>query len=293
MPTFQQTETGYGKLWDSAQIKPSRQHEVATTVDRIMLRRSDYAAIQGRTGVPWFMVAALHMRESGLSFKTHLHNGDPLTARTYHVPSGRPKDGNPPFDFKDSAEDALTMAPHSLNKVPRWSVERMLYEQEKYNGFGYIKYGENSPYVWAATTEQESGKFVADGKYDPNATDTQLGTAVVMKEIAARDPGVAERLKDREASPPKDVIAQRVEIETRNERTAVKAGTAGGVAGGTAKATIETPSKPAEAAVKHVTMGYLVPVAIALCVVVVIVAIIRISRKKETVPAAVAAKWGA
>jgi len=39
------------------------------------------------------------------SFKLHLHNGDPLTARTVNVPKGRPKTGQPPFAWGISAKD--------------------------------------------------------------------------------------------------------------------------------------------------------------------------------------------
>jgi lysozyme family protein len=67
--------------------------------------------------VPWELIAALHEREAGGSFKGHLHNGDPLTGRTYHVPAGRPAKGSPPFTWEASAIDALTMAPHSLDQV--------------------------------------------------------------------------------------------------------------------------------------------------------------------------------
>jgi lysozyme family protein len=40
------------------------------------------------TGVPWFVVAALHERESGADFATYLGNGEPLNRVTQLVPKG-------------------------------------------------------------------------------------------------------------------------------------------------------------------------------------------------------------
>src|SRR5262249_39278362 len=119
-------------------------------------------------------------------------------ARTYHVPAGRPKRGNPPFPWDASAIDALTMAPHELQKVKAWSVERILYETEKYNGWGYLKRG-NSPYLWSWTSEYRGGKYVRDGVYDPNHWDEQAGCVALLKVLAALEPAVAARLTHREA----------------------------------------------------------------------------------------------
>jgi lysozyme family protein len=289
-PTPEQTSAGYHRMWDHATIDAKRGPEVRTVADKIMTNRAKYEAVEAKTGVPWFMIGPIHNRESSLRFNAHLHCGDPLTARTVHVPKGRPAKGNPPFTWPESAQDALTMPPHSLDKVKNWSVERVLYETEKFNGWGYIGKG-NSPYLWAATTEYHGGKYVADHVYDPNAWDKQLGCAAILKELAARDATVAARLSNRQATPPPEVVAEQVRKQTKNERNAIGAGTAGGVGAGATKASVETPS-PAEAPVKHVTMGYLVPIAIALCVVVVVVAAVTLIRKTKTVPAAIAAKWG-
>ena len=65
----------------------------------------------------------------------HLHNGDPLQARTVHVPSGRPVVGSPPFTWRQSALDALTLK--GFHEVGDWSVPHMLYLLEKYNGTAY------------------------------------------------------------------------------------------------------------------------------------------------------------
>src|SRR5262249_51481596 len=140
----------------------------------ITANRARYEAVEQATGVPWFMIGPIHAREYDMDFATHLHNGDSLKARTYHVPAGRPKRGTPPFQWDASAIDALTMAPHELQKVKAWSVERILYETEKYNGWGYLKRG-NSPYLWSWTSGYRGGRSARDGVYARSHWDGQAG----------------------------------------------------------------------------------------------------------------------
>ena len=42
-----------------------------------------------------------------MRFDQHLHNGDPLSGRTTHVPPGRPRPASPPFTWEQSAHDAI------------------------------------------------------------------------------------------------------------------------------------------------------------------------------------------
>ena len=62
----------------------------------------------------------IHSLEAGLSFARHLHNGDPLSARTVQVPRGRPLADEPPFTWEQSAADALTM--EGITDVKGWTV---------------------------------------------------------------------------------------------------------------------------------------------------------------------------
>lgn len=187
--TFEATEAGYANLWRTATLKGGADASQAETFsDKIIAAEQRYKAVQAVIGMPWFLIGAWHMRESGCDFSTHLHNGDPLTARTKHVPAGRPASGSPPFTWPESAIDALQMK--GLQGVQSWSVARMLYESERYNGWGYVPRGENSPYVWAGTNHEQRGKFVADGEFDPSADDTQLGVAAVLIRLAEKRPDI-------------------------------------------------------------------------------------------------------
>jgi hypothetical protein len=124
--------------------------------------------------------------ESSLDFRKHLHNGDPLTARTVHVPAGRPPDGEPPFTWEESAGDALR-----LRRIPRWddwTVPGVLYQLEGYNGWGYRLYHPHvlSPYLWSYSGHYSSGKYVADGRWSDTAVSKQCGAAVIVRRMAER-----------------------------------------------------------------------------------------------------------
>lgn len=205
-PTAEQMRAGYAKLWDRAAILSTRRADAKAIAQRIIDNRDKYKAVQARTGVPWPMIAALHNRESGLSFAGHLHNGDSLRGYTHQVPAGRPKVGHgPPFTWEESAVDALTMPGHRLDQVKRWSVERILYECERYNGWGYL--GKcNSPYLWSWTDQYHGGKYIADHVWSASAWDKQAGCAAVFKALIEVD--AEARLlfaaAPREAEPPND-----------------------------------------------------------------------------------------
>ena len=93
--------------------------------------------IERLTRVPWFAIAIIHNLEAGGDFNSHLH-GAPPTARTVHAPAGRPRSGNPPFTWEESAVDALEYdGPH---RVTDWSTEHLAYLFEGFNGWGYRLY---------------------------------------------------------------------------------------------------------------------------------------------------------
>ena len=180
MPTFESMRKGYKNLWDNCEV--IRKKEADKVADKIIANKDKYRVVEQYTGVPWYMVGALHNRESGMDFSTHLHNGDTLTAKTVRVPAGRPP-GKPPFTWEDSAIDALTMEGHKLHEITDWTIERILYECEKFNGWGYIKHEINSPYLWAGTDRYISGKYIADGEFSSTAVDKQLGVVCILKSI--------------------------------------------------------------------------------------------------------------
>ena len=108
----------YQTLFDSCLIRPERLAAVNSTAASIAANKPRYQTVGEPLGVAWYVVGLIHAMEASLNFATHLHNGDPLTDRTTHVPPGRPQTGRPPFTWEESATDALTM-----QGLPKWSSQ--------------------------------------------------------------------------------------------------------------------------------------------------------------------------
>ena len=174
----------YKQLWTTCAIRPERAAIVDELVDRLAKNRKRYERAVAGSGVPWHVVGVIHMLEGGGSFTTHLHNGDPLTGRTVHVPAGRPATGRPPFQWEASAADAL--AQQGLNAWRDWTVPGTLFVLERYNGFGYRPRKINSPYLWSFSNQYTKGKYVADGRFDAAAVSEQCGAAVLLTRMVQR-----------------------------------------------------------------------------------------------------------
>jgi lysozyme family protein len=182
--TFEKTKRGYANLFATALIKPKHLAETNDIVDALFANKVRYERVAADVKCPWWFVGIIHRLESSGNFRTHLHNGDPLTAKTVHVPVDRPKTGKPPYTWEYSALDALKS--EGIDKVPTWDVPRALYQFEKYNGFGYFSLGVNSPYLWSFTTLYDKGKFTSDGKFSRTAVSKQCGAAAMLKLILER-----------------------------------------------------------------------------------------------------------
>lgn len=180
---FERLAPEYTDLWARMAPRPECATLINRTARRLIGHKAQYQVVEASTGVPWFVIAALHERESGADFATYLGNGEPLDRVTRLVPRGR----GPFASWEAGAVDALTL--DGLTQVTGWNAERACYEIEKFNGFGYRNPSRDipSPYLWGGTNIQKPGKFVADGRFDPRETDQQLGAIAVMREIMALD----------------------------------------------------------------------------------------------------------
>ncbi len=74
-----------------------------------------------------------------------------------------------------------------MRHVGPWTIERICYEAEKYNGYGYRNRALPSAYVWSYSTNYHSGKYVRDGHFDPHAVDQQCGVMPIIKRLAELD----------------------------------------------------------------------------------------------------------
>ena len=174
----------YEELFASAVIAAKWEKEATRIAQAIVANKSRYDPIATKAGVPWFFIGVVHNLECSLSFSKHLHNGDPLTARTVRKTAGRPL-GSPPFTFEDSAVDAILYeSPKWKAFATDWSIGATLFRLVTYNGLGYEPYGRENPYLWSGTQHWSKGKFLTDGKYSPEFTNNQqIGVATILKKM--------------------------------------------------------------------------------------------------------------
>jgi lysozyme family protein len=185
MPSLTQSlKSEYDQLWRTCAIRPNRVAAVNALADRLVASKARYQAAGKPSAVPWFVVGVIHVLEASGDFTKHLHNGDPLTARTVRVPAGRPTAGKPPFTWEQSAADAIAL---KLKGWTDWSIPGTLYVLERYNGWGYRDRGHTSPYLWSFSSNYVKGKYVKDGVFDPNAVSAQCGAAVMLRRLAERE----------------------------------------------------------------------------------------------------------
>ena len=173
----------YRQRFEAAKVLPARQEMVAQSVRKMLGNRTRYERITKSTTMPWYFLAIIHGLEADFSFDSHLHNGDPLTSRTVRVPAGRPARGTPPFNWEESAMDAIAVS--GYDKWNDWSIAGMLVAWERYNGLGYRPHGIHSPYVWACTDLYSKGRYVTDGRFDANAESRQCGAVAMLKGLIA------------------------------------------------------------------------------------------------------------
>lgn len=173
--------------WGKAKL--TRAGEFAAVASRLLAAKARYKAVEARTGVPWFVIAVIHQRESSGDFYGVLHNGQKIIGtgrKTTLVPKGR----GPFSSWEEAAIDALTKCHPYAARNKDWSIGGALALLERYNGLGYANRKLPSPYLWAGTNQYVKGKYVADGKFDPNVIDSQLGCAGLIMEMQRQDPTI-------------------------------------------------------------------------------------------------------
>lgn len=293
--TFEATKAEYAHMWQHMDITPSRLTAVQNAAQRIANNKSRYAILEAQTGVPWYFIGLLHLRESNCDFNTHLHNGDPLSRRTYHVPANRPIRGQPPFTFEFSAIDALQQK--GYDKITDWSVERMAYCLEKYNGWGYRYRGVPSAYLWASTDQYSKGKFVKDGVFNANVVDKQLGAMAVLKcildmEQVVPETAIAPITDETPNTPTADIPRPTNKEMTATSRKWRATDLLHWLMGGTATTTATVKALDASNIqatksyvdiLKSFTKDYGVEMVVALCIVAFVITMILRSRMKDDI----------
>ena len=192
------------KRWANAKL--TRGPEFTAPARRAVANKARYLSIARRAEMPdigWVFIAVTHYRESAQDFTANLGQGDPLDRITTHVPAGRgPFVG--PTAFEDGAVDALVNCAPYAARLTDWSAPGMLTNLERYNGVGYFtgpvtkrngvviaRYpSQPSAYIWSGTNQYVKGKYVADGVFDPNTVDKQLGCAGLILAMMQLDSSI-------------------------------------------------------------------------------------------------------
>lgn len=173
--------------WTACHVQPEWLRVLDTVSHRLVNAKSRYENVRSASGVPWPVIAVIHQRESSQSWTASLAQGDPWSHVSIHVPRGR----GPFTSWELAAEDALEHCAPFASRWEDWSIGGALTVLESYNGLGYANRGRPSPYVWSATNQYLSGKYIADGHYDPHAVDHQTGCAALLQRMTLIDPTIA------------------------------------------------------------------------------------------------------
>ncbi len=179
---FPNLASEYTKLWNTMTIDPADAGKVSQAADKLCsLKVEFYDPVAAATGVPWYVIGLIHNLECGFNTKQNLSNGDPLGAPTTSEPPGRPR--SPPFDWLHCSEDALQAK--GLDAIKDWSIERIAYQLEAYNGWGYRRFHPEvlTPYLWSCTNHYTRGKYIADHQFDPTEKSDQVGAMALLRSL--------------------------------------------------------------------------------------------------------------
>jgi lysozyme family protein len=176
--------TEYESMFATCVIRPDKIGSVNWHIGKLNKFRAQYEATGTPLNIPWWFVGIIHCMECGFNFEGHLHNGDPIGAKTVHVPKNRPPFDD--WDWSSSARDALTMK--GFDDWNEWSIAGSLYQWERYNGFGYRKFHPEtkSPYLWSYSNHYTRGKYVADGQWSASHVSKQCGAATILRAMVNR-----------------------------------------------------------------------------------------------------------
>lgn len=171
-----------------ARMVITRTDEVEFSAQRLLrfVDQGRYAQVSAEDGIPQVWMATSFDREASSNFMCSPAQGDRWDRVSTHVP----RDRGPFPNWAAAAKDAYAI--DGLDKVgaANWTAARACFEGELFNGFGYRAHGIHSPYLWAGTNNYSTGKYVADGVFDPNHADTQLGIVPVMLRMIALQPSL-------------------------------------------------------------------------------------------------------
>lgn len=203
----------YTYLWSIAVVLDNHKADAMKSIRTAVLNKSRYEHVQALTLVPWYVIAALHMREASFNFHGCLANGDPWNRQTVNVPAGK----GPWGSWGEAAIWSLEY--EGMSRLMDWSIGSAFRRMEAYNGWGYRTGGVRdfklkdkhhrpigtfhgsmqdtdpknaSPYIYNGTQFYRAGRVIEDHSFYPpgffaegrTAVDENLGCMAFLKALA-------------------------------------------------------------------------------------------------------------
>lgn len=173
-----ETQEGMSTVLTNEQAK-----DVKLFRDRFEKHQARYERVAAATGVPAPLIAAIHWRESHGDFGTYLHQGDPLGKAAVNHPTDIPIF----TEWEPAAIHAIKMKSGLARSLQMekatTDLASMATYAEFYNGLGYRRKGDESPYVYSGTDKYTGGKYVADGQYSSTTKDRQVGVIPLIESV--------------------------------------------------------------------------------------------------------------
>jgi lysozyme family protein len=182
----------YTKLLAAMTVRPECAKLVNEVATRLVGFKPRYEPVTAADGVPVLFIGPSFEREASSNFKLNPAQGWPLSSTSKWIPHNGP--------FKDWLSAAI--AAYHLNGLDKigagkWTWELICYFGELFNGFGYRDYHHmHTPYLWGGTNIQSIGKYDADGQFNPNRMDAQLGIIPIARRMLELDPSLALNVSD-------------------------------------------------------------------------------------------------
>lgn len=178
----------YSQLLSAMVVRPEARKHVDDVAVKILGYRGRFDEVSAANGVPVIFMGPSFYREASLDFSRNPAQGWPLRSRSKNIPH------NGPFpSWRAAALEAYRL--NGLDQVgaERWTWELVCYYGETFNGFGPRNHGRHTGYLWAGTNVYDGGKYVADGVWDPNHHDEQLGIVPIARRMVELAPDLALR----------------------------------------------------------------------------------------------------
>lgn len=168
----------------------TRAAEVAAAATKVRDALPRYQEAEALIGAPAAMIGAIDYRESDCNPVCGLGQGDPWDKTSTHVPAGCG-----PFSSWASAAAFYWNYDHMHIGSP-WTMPLVCFKAEGWNGFGPREHGRRTGYLWSGTNVYDDGppgggKYVADGVWDPNVKDEQIGIIPIILQLVQWEPALA------------------------------------------------------------------------------------------------------